>query len=276
MENVLEIYADKIIEPVDPMRSALDREKIDDLAASIKSQGLINPLTVRPVVCMSLTCERNSEQGILDHAGGLHDKFEIVAGHRRFRACLIAGLVKVPCVVRTMTDQEVFALRAHENLFRDDIDPVDEALYIGKIVGEDESKVPELAKQLNRSVAWVEERLNILTYPDYFLPYVKSRQISLGCAKWLALITDDVYRRMFFDSAVKNGMPVWQAEYYFRQYEAGVFKDSTAVMPPVLGSDKPQRVHVSASCARCGGTAVEPNLKNVFIHVECPPDPVVT
>lgn len=250
MNNITEIYADKIIEPIDPMRSDMDRDKIDDLASSIKQQGLIQPITVRPV----------------------GDKYEVVAGHRRFKACAIAGIVKIPCIIKEMSDQEVIAIRAHENLFRDDINPVDEAIYIGKLIGDDDSKIPEIARQLNRSILWVEDRLNILIYPDYFLPAVRDKKISLGVAKNLAAIQDDVYRKMFFNQAVSNGMAVWQAEYYYRQWEAGIFKDSVEILPPDETLDKPEPIKVRAKCERCGHAAESPNLKSVFTHIECPLD----
>jgi ParB family chromosome partitioning protein len=249
-ETITEILADQIIEPIEAMRSSFDRDKLFELSESIRSQGLINPLTVRP-------------------AG---DKFEIVAGNRRFRACTMAGIVRIPCVIRTMTDNEVYSLRAHENLFRDDIDPVDEAIYIGKLVGDDDSKISEVAKMLNRSTQWVEDRLGILTYPDYFLQPLKNGQIKLGVAKLLAQIEDETYRNMFFSNALRDGMAIWQAEYYLSQWKAGVFKSGAEILPPGEG-DKPQPVgKVRQRCAKCGQMAEEPNLQNVFIHITCPED----
>ena len=250
MNQITEIYADQIIDPIDPMRTELDKDAVFELAESIKSEGLIQAITVRPV----------------------NDKYEVVAGHRRFRACMIAGLVKIPCVIKELTDDQVIEIRAHENLFRVDLDPIEEAIAIGKLVGDDDSKIPDVARRMSKSVAWVEERMDILTYPDYFLPAIKSKKLSLGVAKHLAQIEDDIYRKMFFDSAVSNGMAVWQAEYYLRQWEAGIFKNSTEIIPPDPASDKPEAVRVRAKCERCGGVAEEPNLQNVFIHIKCPAD----
>ncbi len=250
--QITEIYADQIIDPVDPMRIELDRDAIHELAESIKAEGLIQPITVR------LT----------------GDKFEVVAGHRRFNACKIAGIIKIPCIIKEMTDDQMIEIRAHENLFRQDLDPVEEAIAIGKLVGEDDSKIPSVAKRMNKSVEWVEERLNILTYPDYFLPAIRGKKLSLGVAKYLARIDDETYRKMFFNSALSNGMPVWQAEYYLRQYEIGVFKNSAEIIPPDPASDKPEAVRVRTKCERCGGIAEEPNFRNVFIHIKCPDEKI--
>ena len=247
MNQITEIYADQIIEPIYPMRTGLDKDAVFELAESIKTEGLIQAITVRPY----------------------NGKYEVVAGHHRFRACMIAGLVKIPCVIKELTDDQTIEIRAHENLFRQDLDPIEEAMAIGKLVGDDDSKIPGVAKRMSKSVAWVEERMDILTYPDYFLPAIKNRKLSLGVAKHLARIEDDVYRKMFFDSAVSNGMAVWQAEYYLRQWEAGIFKDSSEIVPPDPASDKPEPVRVRAKCARCGQEAESPNLQSVFTHITC-------
>jgi ParB family chromosome partitioning protein len=277
MENkeigkITEISVQDIIEPVDPMRSDIDAEKINELADSIKNQGLINPITVRPVhVPLENTeCSTSLNGEICSNL--LHIKYEVVAGHRRFKACVIAGVFLIPCVVRKMTDYEVFAMRAHENLFRDDIDPVDEALYIGKLIGDDDTKIVAIASTLNRSVQWVEDRLAILTYPDYFLPSLKMGKIKLGVAKALAQIGDDVYRHMFFDNAIRDGMTVWQADYFLAQWQNGIYKNSDEIVVPTDNPKNNQPAVIKQQCAKCGQMAYSPNLQNVFIHVECPTD----
>lgn len=248
ISKITYIPVQNIIEPVDPMRTDFDAVKIGELAESIKKQGLINPLTVRPV----------------------SDKFEIVAGHRRFKACVLAGLFTIPCVIHEMTDNEVISIRAHENLFRDDISPVDEALYIGKLVGDDESKIPDIADQLNRSVSWVEDRLNMLTYPDYFLLPLNEGKIKLGVAKALAQIEDDLYRKMFFNNAVRDGMTVWQADYLLAQYQNGIFKDSKEIIIPDVNPNHSEYPNIKQVCEKCGQIASPPNLRSAFIHNECP------
>lgn len=251
VEDVIKyIYADQIIEPLDAMRSDFDEVKLTELAESIKQNGLINPITVRP-------------------SG---EKFEIVAGHRRYLACCRVPLSLIPCVVKRMSDAEVYSLRAHENLFRDDVDPVDEALYIGRLAGEDVTKLVSIAKALNRSISWVEDRYAILAYPEYFLPALKAGAIKLGVAKALAQIEDEYYRQMFFDNALRDGMTVWTADYYLSQWKAGVFKKGEEIMPPDPAQGPAAIAIVRQPCAKCGTTAEAPNLTNVFIHVTCPED----
>lgn len=273
METITEIYADQIVDPVDPMRTELDREAIDELAASIKQEGLIQPIIVRPV---------HNEKDCPPGTPALHQKqdsslpcikYEVVAGHRRYRACLQASVVKIPCIVRELNDDKMIEQRAHENLFRQDLDPVEEAIAIAKLVGEEENKIPTIAKRMGKSEQWVNERLDIMTYPDYLIAPLKERKIKIGVAKALAAIDDDVYRKMFTDRAVADGMSVWQAEYYRNQWQAGIYKDSAEIMPPDENAKPSAQAVARAQCEKCGGVATGPNLRTAFIHRECPPPP---
>ena len=249
-ETIKKIRSDEIDDPKNPMRSGLDNESLFELAESIKREGLINPIMVRPV----------------------GDRFEVVAGHRRFAACKIAGMVDIACVVRELDDTQTFEVMAHENLERLDVDPVDEALFLGRLIGEDENKIKEVAEKLNRSVQWVEDRLAILTYPDYLIEALKIGKIKLGVAKYLGAIEDDAYRFNFVQSAIRDGMSLLQAHYLFNQWKGGVFKDSAEIIPSDVDAPDRPAPKMRAICARCGQEAVSPNLKSVFIHEECPPE----
>src|SRR5574343_2047869 len=107
-DYVQEIFSDRIDDPKEAMRTELDRDDLFDLAENIKQNGLINPITIRP----------------------MGDRYEVVAGHRRLSACKIAGIIKIPCVVRELDDTKTFEVMAAENLERADVDPVDEAIFL--------------------------------------------------------------------------------------------------------------------------------------------------
>jgi len=249
LETILEIYHDQITPPLEAMRQEMDREKLDQLAESIKKNGLIEPIILR-----------------------WHNKhLEIVAGHRRFVANGMIGNSKIKCIVREMTDDEMVTQRAHENLVRADIDPVEEALYVAKLVGDDDTKIPTVAKMLGYSEQWIEDRLNILNYPDYFLLPLKAGKVTLGVAKALSQIEDDSYRKMFFDQAVRDGMKQWQADYCLAQWVGGVFKPGVEINPAEFVPESREQIVIRQRCAACGQIAETPNLENVFCHVTCPP-----
>ena len=143
MDKLLTLKLELIDEPPQAMRTEIEPEAIRVLAESIREDGLINPITVRPV----------------------GKRYEVVAGNRRLLACRQAPLYDVPCVVRELTDDQVFNIMSAENLAREDVDPVDQAIHIGRLVGEDESKIPDIARRLHYSEQWVRGRLAILSYP---------------------------------------------------------------------------------------------------------------
>jgi len=105
---VVRIYADRINEPPHAMRKDIDRDALFELAEDIKKNGLINPITVRPIhvqpsneaQCFAATAEECKSE--------THRRFEVVAGHRRYLACGIAQIVQIPCVVRELDDATAF------------------------------------------------------------------------------------------------------------------------------------------------------------------------
>lgn len=247
-EELRSIDTALIDEPQNPMRTYIDPIGVAELSESIRTTGLISPITVL--------------------ARG--DRFEVVAGHRRLLACRLAGLGKISCVVRKLTDSELIGVMGTENLERSDTDPVDEAIFCGKYVGEDENKIPELAKKLNRSVAWVRGRLDMLTYDEQLLTAVRDGKIKLGVASYLALITDERIRSMFVRDAAAHAWTTLQAEYQYNLWKGGSLDNIDNPPPLPDGSAAPEAAHARAVCARCGRLAVDPNLHSVFVHVECP------
>ena len=213
-ENIQEIFTDLIDDPVVAMRSELDRNALFELADNIKQNGLINPITVRPVHDDKACPPGTPLLHGMKHTSLPCYRYEVVAGHRRLGACKIAGKIKIACVVRTLTDSEVFAIKAAENLERADIDPVDESIFISKYIEQTGRSVPEVAKVLRRSVAYVETRLAVGNMPDYMQEYIKRGELKLGAALSLVQITNDNMRRVWVDMAVRDGVSVAQAEYW--------------------------------------------------------------
>lgn len=250
--NVEEVPVHLIDDPHAPMRSDIDLDGIRELSESIRSLGLINPISVVP-------------RG---------ERFECVAGHRRLLAVRLLGAATIAAVVRELDDAGVVAVMATENLERSDVDPVDEALLIGRAIGEDESKIPELAKSINRSVAWVRDRLDLLGYPDELIAAIRGGRISLGVAKWIGKVTSEKIRDFFIKDAASNGWTVLQAQVQFNLWESGVLDNIENPPPPPADMPLPESARARAMCARCGRLAVHPNLTSVFVHAECPPDEV--
>jgi len=197
MEKIQEIFTDQIEDPKDPMRTDLDRDALFDLANNIKQNGLINPITVRPI--------------------GNH--FEVVAGHRRLSACKIAGIIKIPCVVRDLSDEKAFEVMAAENLERADVDPVDEAVFITQYITRTGKSTKEVAESLKRSESYVRSRLEVGNMPEYMQHYLKTGELKLGVALVLNQITDEQTRHVWTDLAVRDGANIAQAEYWLMDWK---------------------------------------------------------
>lgn len=127
------------------VRKTFDQAALDELAASIREHGVIQPLIVRPV----------------DPAG-----FELVAGERRLRASKLAGLAWVPCRVMELTDQQAAKLQLLENLQRKDLDPIEEAEGYDRLIREHGAKAVDLARELGVSEALISNRRRLLRLPE--------------------------------------------------------------------------------------------------------------
>ena len=195
-EQILELFTDQIDDPKDAMRTDLDRDGLFDLANNIKANGLINPITVRPV----------------------GERYEVVAGHRRLSACKIAGKIKISCVVRELDDKQTFEVMAAENLERADVDPVDEAIFITNYMDKTGKSVSEVATSLKRSVAYVNSRLAVGRMPEYMQTFLKLGELKLGVALVLAQIDNESTRELWTGIAVRDGASVAQAEYWLYDY----------------------------------------------------------
>lgn len=251
-EIVREVFADLIDDPVSPMRTDIDRDGLHELALSIKKDGLINPITVRPV----------------------GERFEIVAGHRRFSACKIAGVIRIPCVVRDLNDTQTMSIRAVENLMREDIDPVDEALFLHEYMNKLNLSETDLANQIHRSVTYIKDRLAILRMPDYLIEYVKTAKIKLGHALALMEIDHDPTRHAWVELAVRDGVTVKQVEWWVHNYKIDKIRMQSSDDPNIAAGAVPPVASQRQQCLRCGGDDAMENLRLVWVHSVACPQPI--
>jgi ParB family chromosome partitioning protein len=149
-------------------RQAMDPERLQELAASIKSQGLIQPIVVRAI------------------AGGRH---EIIAGERRWRAAQLAGLSEIPALVREVSDHAVVAMALIENIQREELTPLEEAHALQRLIGEFKYTHQQTAEAVGRSRAAVSNLLRLLELPAPIKQLLEQRRLEMGHAR--ALLTLD-------------------------------------------------------------------------------------
>jgi ParB family transcriptional regulator, chromosome partitioning protein len=151
-------------------RLQLREEGLAELAESIREQGVLQPLIVRVVE---------------PQAGSPAKRYEIVAGERRWRAARLAGLATVPAIVRELTDQSALAVALIENLQREDLNPIDQARSMRRLIDEFELTHDAIAKALGRSRAAVTNFLRLLELSDEVQTALVEGKIDMGHARAL-------------------------------------------------------------------------------------------
>lgn len=172
-------------------RRRLDGEGIDELAESIRAQGLVQPVVVRTAP-----------------DGG----YELIAGERRWRAARVAGLATVPALVRESDDRDSLLLALVENVAREDLSPVDEARAYAVLMDEFGLALGEVAEQVGRSKPTVSNRVRLLELPDDVLGLVERGQLSEGHARAVLAVPDNEERRRLVRRIVRQGLSVRAAE----------------------------------------------------------------
>ncbi len=248
MAEITLISLDLIDDPVIAMRTELDDEQLDELMASMKSEGLIEPVVLRPV----------------------GDRYEVIAGHRRTRAARLLNWPNVEAKIISATDDQTFAMRVAENLTRKDLDPVDEAQFLGETMLKYKKTDEELAYMINRRIEWVRERLEVFNMPDYIQAHLKLKKYPLGAALWIARITNENTRCTYANWAAVNGVSVQGAKRWHDLERAGDNRQPIKVEEIMDQNSGAPRVRNVVPCAKCGRDAYMDESLSVWVHRSCP------
>jgi ParB family transcriptional regulator, chromosome partitioning protein len=172
-------------------RRRFDQEATSGLAESIRSQGVVQPILVRP-----------------REDGG----WELIAGERRWRAAREAGVATVPAVVRQADDRDSLLLALVENVAREQLSPVEEARAYAALVDEFALSLGDVAERVGRSKPSVSNRLRLLELPDDVLGMVERGELSEGHARAVLAVPDHEGRRRLARQVVRQGLSVRAAE----------------------------------------------------------------
>lgn len=180
-------------------------ESLQDLADSIRSQGVIQPVVVRPVV---------------GAAPGQPQRYEIIAGERRWRAAQLAGLHDIPAVVRHVADEAAVAMALIENIQRENLNPLEEARSLERLISEFKMTHQSAADSVGRSRAAVSNLLRLLELGDEVKTLVEERKIEMGHAR--ALLGLDNRRKQAEVAALvaNKGLSVRETEALVRRMAA--------------------------------------------------------
>jgi ParB family chromosome partitioning protein len=195
-------------------RKYFDETALDELAASIATRGVIQPVIVRP---------HPEAQG-----------FQLVAGERRWRAAQRARLHEIPALVRDLSDREVMALALIENLQREDLSPVEEARAYHRLSEQEGMIQIDIAKMVEKSRSHVANMMRLMTLPDRVLDLIEQNQLTMGHARALIGRDDAVH---LAELAVNEGLSVRDIETLTRKPAKRPVQDASAPYQPAENAD---------------------------------------
>jgi ParB family chromosome partitioning protein len=196
-------------------RRTFDHASVAGLAESLRLQGLIQPVVVRP---------------------RLEGGYELIAGERRWRAAREAGIATVPAVVRETDDRDSLLLGLVENVAREDLSPVEEARAYALLIDEFGLSLGDVAERVGKSKPTVSNRVRLLELPDDVLAMIGRNELTEGHARAVLAVPDDEGRRRLAKRVVREGLSVRAAERAARWAGARTKERKTQSVDPVLAS----------------------------------------
>ena len=189
-DEVVLLNLDDIIPNRFQPREVFDERALKELAISIKEHGVIQPIIVRSI----------------------NGKYEIIAGERRYKASALAGLTKIPAIIRNLDDKESSKVALLENLQRKNLNAIEEARTYQKILELDEMTQDELAKTMGKSQSAVANKIRLLSLPDEVQDAVLKEKISERHARTLLQIPDSKKQKEYLKKIIAEKMPVRKLE----------------------------------------------------------------
>lgn len=185
------------VNPFQP-RTEFDQQSLQDLADSIKLQGLIQPITLRKINA---------------HA------YQLISGERRFRASKIAGLTEIPAYIRTANDQQMLEMALIENIQRENLNAIEVALSFQRMIDECSLKQDELGERVSKNRSTVTNYLRLLRLPPVIQAGIRDGGISMGHAKALLTLEDPAKQIYVHQQILQQGLSVRAVEELVRNYQ---------------------------------------------------------
>ena len=189
-------------------RLSFDSEELEGLAASIRTLGLITPITVRKIA---------------------ENRYQIISGERRYRACQMVGMTEIPAYIRETDDKGMLEMAIVENVQRENLDPIEVALSYQRLLTECNLTQEQMADRLGKNRSSVANQIRLLKLPVKVQHDLKVGQISVGHAKVLLSIDDPDLQSKLCDYTIKNALNVRQLE---QKVKALLAKDNAPAERP--------------------------------------------
>ena len=198
--SISEIALSQIEANPNQPRREFDEKALEELADSIRNFGIIQPITLRQL----------SE-----------DRYQIIAGERRWRASQMAGIQRIPAYIRTADDENMMQMALVENIQREELNPIEVALAYQHLIEPYNLKQEELSEKIGKNRATIANTLRLLKLPAQVQMAIKNRQIDKGHARALLSLADPAMQVKFFKEVLEKGYSVRQIEEMVAQINAG-------------------------------------------------------
>jgi ParB family chromosome partitioning protein len=202
-------------------RVDMRQDSLEELAKSIKAQGVVQPIVARP----------------LGDDGSGSTRYEIIAGERRWRAAQMAGLAEIPAVIRPVEDEAAIAMALIENIQRENLNPLEEAGALQRLVDEFDLTHAEAAEAVGRSRASVSNLLRLLELSEKVKALLESRELEMGHARALLALTNPRQQLDAAREVVRKGLSVRATEALVRRMQSGDAGRKKAAPPETANAD---------------------------------------
>lgn len=244
-----EIPIGLIDEPALPSRSAMDEEKLNELAGSLREIGLQQPIIV------------------FRH----EDRFGVVAGHRRTLAAKRAGLVVVPAIIYPTKTDALDAIQFAENHFREELSPTDEAIWFSELLEKKcDGDIERLAAHVGKKIGYIDGRLALFRGDKHVFDALSEGKITIGVAHELNTIPDPTYVLYYLDNAIRGGATTSVVRAWVMEWK-NMFGNQPPrpEVPATIESGAPGSVTDPNRCIICGRSDHVYAIRFMPIHTHC-------
>ncbi|ABZ83649.1 chromosome partitioning protein parb, putative [Heliomicrobium modesticaldum Ice1] len=219
-QSAMEIDLDQIEPNLDQPRKHFDHEALEELARSIAAHGVIQPLVVRPIG---------------------KDRYQLIVGERRWRACRQLGLTKVPVIIRDWDEKTVAEVALIENIQRENLNPIEEAQAFRALIDDHQMTQEQLAKRVGKSRSYIANALRLLSLPAPVQAMVSTGKLTAGHAKVIVAIDDASVQETFALKAAEENWSVRRMEEVVRQRNQEAKKDFIFDAPVAVNDESDKR-----------------------------------
>lgn len=189
-DNLIDVEIEKIFPRKDQPRKNFDDESLKELSESIKSDGIIQPIVVRKI----------------------KDGYQIIAGERRYRASKLIGIKKIPVIVKNVTDRKAKELALVENIQREDLNPIEEAISFKTLIEEYKLTQQELSEIIGKSRSYIANNLRLLTLSDYIKQHLINGDLTSSQARTLLSLETEDERKKYLDKLLAKEVNIRDVE----------------------------------------------------------------